>query len=844
MTSSPSSRAERQEGAPPGVPWLLILFVGSGCAALIYEIVWFQMLELAIGSSAVSIAVLLGTFMGGMCLGSLALASCVSRRRHPLRVYAVLELGIGLCGLAVLYVMPNLTALYTAHVGSGLAGTLWRGVVAALGLAVPTALMGATLPAVARWVEASPSGMSWLGFLYGGNLAGAVLGCLLAGFYLLRVYDLQTAAWTSATINAAVALLALVLSWRTAYQPPEVKGQATLAASTPWSGTVYLSIGLSGCCALGAEVVWTRLLSLMLGGTVYTFSIILAVFLVGLGIGSSAGAACARRLQNPRIGLGLCQLLLGAAIAWTAWQLARSLPYWPINPALSSNPWLSFQLDLLRCAWGVWPAASLWGASFPLALAAASSGEDAGRLVGRVYAANTVGAIVGALAFSLSFIAWIGTQHSQQLLMGLSAVAGALVLIPLFITRPIVQTATSPSGSEGVALPTPPSNGRSWRRLAGLASLAAALVFMAWLAMRVPEVNGELIAYGRFLPYHLSQERIETAEEIIYQGEGLNSSVAVTRMATGVRNFHVSGKIEASSENHDMRLQRMLGHIPALLHPHPRTVLVVGCGAGVTAGSFVVHPEVERVVICELEPLIPQAIVPFFEVENHQVLSDRRVEVVYDDARHFILTTAEKFDIITSDPIHPWVKGAATLYTREYLELCRQRLNQGGIVTQWIPLYESNLPTVQSELATLFEVFPQSTIWSNDVGGHGYDVFVLGQTEPLQIDIDALQQRLAQDDHQPVVRSLHGVGMNSALDLLATYAGHAADLKEWLRPAEINHDRNLRLQYLAGFGLNLHREGMIYDDIRSRRTYPASMLAGSEASRLAVYLRMGFGQKE
>ena len=185
-------------------------------------------------------------------------------------------------------------------------------------------------------------------------------------------------------------------------------------------------------------------------------------------------------------------------------------------------------------------------------------------------------------------------------------------------------------------------------------------------------------------------------------GEGLNASIAVTENAEGDRSFHVSGKVEASSGMQDMRLQRMLGHLPALFHEKPKTMLVVGFGAGVTSGSFLAHPECEHITICEIEPLIPKEIAPFFARQNYNVVSDPRVEIIYDDARHFILTTQRKFDIITSDPIHPWVKGSATLYTKEYFELCKQHLNPGGLITQWVPLYESTVDVVKSEIATFW----------------------------------------------------------------------------------------------------------------------------------------------
>ncbi len=806
-------------GLPPErrfLPLLLVLFVGSGCSALIYEIVWFQLLQLVIGSSAVSLGVLLGTFMGGMCLGSLLLPRLISVRRHPLRVYALLELGIGIIGIAVLFGMPSIDRLYTANVGHGLPGILLRGAVCALCLLPPTLLMGATLPAIARWLETTPEGVSWWGFFYGGNIAGAVFGCLLAGFYLLRVHDMATASYVAAALNGAVALVGLGLATRTPHGEPDREPMHEHPVPAPGSWTVYVAIALSGLCALGAEVLWTRLLSLRLGATVYTFSIILAVFLTGLGIGSSIGSLLARGTAQPRIMLAGCQSLLAVAIAWTAYLLARSLPYWPIDPSLSTSPWFNFQLDLLRCLWAILPAACLWGASFPLALAAvAARGQDPGRLVGGVYAANTVGAIVGAIGFSMLLVAWVGTQTSQRLLIGLSMGAACLLLVPTL--WPFEAKA-----SAGSRLNKP------MRWVAGALALVASTGLAAWLAWGVAEVPKELVAYGRYLP---SKDPLRA---VLYMGEGLNASIAVSELDNGIRSFHVSGKVEASTDPQDMRLQRMLGHIPALLHPKPRSVLIVGCGAGVTAGSFVLHPSVERIVICEIEPLIPQVVAQYFVKENYDVLRDPRVEVVYDDARHYILTTREQFDIITSDPIHPWVKGAATLYTKEYFELCKRRLHPGGLVTQWVPLYESNLETVKSEIATFFEVFPLGTIWSNDHKGEGYDVVLLGQAEAMTIHVEGLQQRLDREDHSSVAQSLDDVNFRSAIDVLATYAGQAADLRPWLEHVQINRDRNLRLQYLAGMGLNIYQDRQIYDEMVVYRRFPEELFVASEPRKEAL----------
>jgi spermidine synthase len=254
-------------------------------------------------------------------------------------------------------------------------------------------------------------------------------------------------------------------------------------------------------------------------------------------------------------------------------------------------------------------------------------------------------------------------------------------------------------------------------------------------------------------------------------------------------------------------------------------VLVVGCGAGVTAGSFVTHPGVERIVICEIEPLIPRVVARFFGPENHNVLEDPRVTVVYDDARHYLLTTRETFDVITSDPIHPWVKGAAALYTREYFDLCKRRLNPGGVVSQWVPLYETTGEAVRSELATFLAAFPEGTVWGNTINEAGYDTVLLGGKGKIRFSGVELQRRLDRADHRAVARSLAEVEFTSAASLLATYAGGAADLRPWLAGASINRDRDLRLQYLAGMGLNLQRSDEIYAALVKRRAFPKAFFA-------------------
>ena len=753
--------------------FVLPLAFGSGAAALIFEVVWFQQLELVMGSTAVSLAILLTAFMGGMCLGSLLLPRFAPAEAHPMRVYALLEFGIGVFGILVLRLIPMV---------SGVAAL--RGVVAAACILPPTLLMGATLPALARQAAAVKRRVSWIGFFYCANLVGAVLGCLLAGFHLMRQYGVAAATYAAVAINLLMAATAVVFAG-TSVRADHVKE----LPSTSGPGAIYAAIALSGLCALGAEAIWTRLLALLFGASVYAFSIILAVFLMGLGIGSGAGSFLCRIVRRPRRALGWCQLLAAYAIAWTAYNLGAALPNWPINPLLPPNIWLHFEIDLARAVWALLPATLLWGASFPLALAAASNGPDTGRLTGGIYAANTLGAIIGALSTSLLLITWVGSQHAQQVLMVLSVIAGLLLLLP---DRP---------------------------RWPALMAAVASVVFL----VSVPPVARLLIAYGRYAATWVGKG------EIVYAAEGRNSSVAVSRFANGVLTFHVAGKIQASNIPRDMRLQRMLGHLTTLPNAHPRSILVIGCGAGITAGAVSIDPRVERETIVEIEALVPTAAEDYFSEANFGVLRDPKVRLLIDDGRHYLMTAKERFDGITIDPLDPWIKGAANLYTQEFLEALKQHLNPGGIVTMYVQLFQTDLDAVKSSVATFFEVFPNGTIWGNPYQGKGHDMILLGQVEPLRIDLDEMEERIGyRGGNRRVASSLAEVDINSPVDLFRTYAGQKSDLSEWLRGAAINHDSNLRMQYLAGLGLDLDDAASIYAGILAYRRFPADLFVSTE----------------
>src|ERR1700730_5640905 len=336
----------------------------------------------------------------------------------------------------------------------------------------------------------------------------------------------------------------------------------------------------------------------------------------------------------------------------------------------------------------------------------------------------------------------------------------------------------------------------SRRSKAAAIALVVSVPVVGFLTWKVDPVPGDLIAYGRRMPLNAGNSKI------LYTAEGRNSSVAISQWYNGTVYVNVNGHVEATTEPYDMTLQRMVGHLPALLHPDPRSVLGIGFGAGVSAGTFTRYPGIQKIMICEIEPVIPPASNKFFATQNYSVANNPKTHIVFDEPRHYLLTTTEKFDIIASDPLDVFIKGTAALYSKEYFESVKSHLNPGGMFTLYVPLYETDEATIKSELATFFEVFPNATVWANLRDGAGYDMVLMGQMKPLVINLDEVLQRLDRPDYAAVRQSLRNVDFNSVLDMLATYIGSAADLKPWVQGAQINTDENLRLSYLAGWGIN------------------------------------------
>lgn len=775
---------------------IAILFFLSGCAALIYEVVWFQLLKFTIGSSSISLGITVSTFMGGMCLGSLLYHRIVASHHNPLRVYAYLELGIGIWALMTLYLLPVVGNIYFHFAGYGPLGIVTRSFVAALFLLPPTMLMGATLPAIARWVRADKAGLSFLGIFYSTNILGAVVGTLLAGFILLRLFDTHVTTYVAFAINLTVTLLAITLAKSMGFNQ---SSGSEVGSATERTSYLYWVAAFSGFTALGCQVLWTRLLAEYFGGTVYSFSIILAVFLVGLGIGSSLGAVVSRRVKSPLVLLFFLQVALGIAIWWSGYainNLVHRIFLFGITPDyIGEDPlFLAKSLnDLTRSVITILPATLIWGSIFPLALSVVTENQqDPSRESGRLYAANTLGAVFGALCMTLITIPWMGTVVSQQIVNAVAIVGAGIVVLAL--PRPLKWHAPAVFGS-------------------------GALVIGIVLVFTPTPTNQNMSLLGRLQSYW-------DRYELLAFEQGVNSTVGVTtfeRSGEFYRRLHVSGKVVASNFPEDMRLQRLLAHLPAMFQEEPKSALIIGFGAGVTAGTFTLYDSIERIVIVEIEPRVPLVSGEFFKDENYDVLNDPRVELIIDDGRHYLATTDEQFDIITTDPIHPWVKGAASLYSKEFYELVKAHLTPQGFVSQWAPFYETDEAAVKSQIATFFDAFPQSSVWNTYPEGRGYDATLLGYNAALEITEERLVSAMTRTPE--ITSSIRELGFQNPAFLLYHYGGQASDMEEWLADAQINRDRNLRLEYLAGASLNSQMASQIAENMVSNISYPSNIFS-------------------
>jgi spermidine synthase len=797
----------------PIFPIIAFLFFASGATALVYEVAWLRSLILVFGSTAFAVSTILTSFMGGLAVGSYAVGRWVDRRANPLAVYGGLEVAIGLYALALPQLFDALQPIYrwlwvSLH-PSAYVFTVLRFVLCFAVLFLPTAMMGGTLPALARFATGVPRKLAAsVGGLYGVNTLGAFLGTLLAGFLLLSSYGLAATVRIAAAANLIIGAAALALAWRRrAARVAEIAAARGPAGAVPEESlggpgvdaaigplAITVAFALTGFAALALEVVWTRVLALVIGPSVYAFSLMLAAFLAGLGLGSVIFSWAIGRFRWTGVGPFVSLAAAAGILAFVTLLAFHRLPvlYWRLfesSGGTEGAPGAVFAIGLLLSGVVMLPPTLAMGGLFPAALEAFGlSRSRAARGVGRLYAANSGGAIAGSFAAGFILIPAVGLQRTVLLAAWLYlAVAAALWWVA--------------------------ARGRSGAWLGP--ALAAGLALVMYIA--VPSWNRLLMSSGVY-HYGIQTERpLALAElgeqaglgyEEVFYREGLVSTVLVAR-ELGVYDWLgadsvpgmilvTNGKVDASSLA-DMPTQILSAHIPLLLHREPRSVLVIGLASGTTAGSALRH-DLESLDVVEIEPAVVEAS-RAFDFVNGRPLADPRTRLSVADGRTFLLLGEERFDVIISEPSNPWMSGASNLFTLEFFQIARERLAEGGIFVQWIQMYGLSPENLEVVLRTFRTVFPEAFVFNTIPYT---DLLLIGTVEPLRIDVEELEWRAG----RPTVREdLRRVGVEGAAQLLARGRLGPAQLAELVAaapgPSLLNTDDNAWIEFRAP--LDLHQ---------------------------------------
>ena len=755
----------------------------SGCAALVYQIVWTRQISLVMGTTVEAVATVVATFMLGLALGSgLAARFADAReRRALLRLYALLEAGIAalslLVPLVVLAARPLLAALYRPEAPGSPALALARFGIALVALVPPTLLMGATLPLLIALAAPTPARVgSVSGFLYAMNTAGAVVGALGCALVLLPGLGLRGATFVGVALNLAAAALVFVLGGRaTAAAAPEpapsAKKQkrreqpAEPKAPVPL-GVVLAAAALTGFAGLADEVAWTRALILLIGPTAYAFAFILAAVVAGLALGGALGAALLPRLTRPALALfgmlalaALLQLLVVHTIGASVIEVGDFVKRHVDDSSGLLRGQLLWVLSLLL------PPVTCSGAAFPL-LARLASERIAGaaRPAGIVLAWNTLGAILGSLLAAFALMPWLGLERTLLALAVLQLATGLLALL----------------GARGPLAPRV------------LLAAAAVLAFAVAFRKREPW-DVELLAGGvyKYAPYAGEGGVLAALRsgELLYYAEGRAATVSVKRLG-GTLSVAVDGKVDATSSG-DMLTQRLLAHVPLLLHPKPKTALVIGLGSGVTAGAALSHP-LERVDVVEISAEVAQAARRFFAKANKRALDDPRLRLIVSDGRNHIALTRERYDVIISEPSNPWMAGVSALFTRDFFLLARERLTPGGLFCQWAHVYNMSERDLKTVIASFLDAFPGASLFLLNEG----DVLLLGRAgaDSLRLDAVALARRMQEGR---VGEDLDEVHVRSPFAFASLLTLPPAALASYARGADRHSDDRPVLEFRA-----------------------------------------------
>jgi spermidine synthase len=764
-------------------PIIATVFFFSGFCSLIYEVVWMRRLALFLGGDVYSAAITLSAFMGGLALGSFLVSRYADRLRQALMWYGLLEICIGLYALLFPVFLGAFSSQYQHVYRTYFDSAPWlyhafRVVVATITLIIPTTMMGATLPLIVRYLCRAGKIGRYSGFFYSMNTCGALAGVLAVGFVLLPMLGMKASTFFACSINVIIGLTALVLSRHTspmlsAEYPDALRASADLAADNPAhdrtvAKIALVAIALSGLAALALEVVWMRILVQSFCATVYAFSVMLSCFLFGIFYGSRWISLRVDRQQSlPRL-FGLLELGLGFSVASLAILtyfvppvFSRLVFHWiGVSESHFGFGYIVAQFIVSACL--ILVPTLLMGATFPVAVRICTpSLQMVGRGVATVYAASTVGGILGALLGGMVLIPALGTHRSLLVIAAIFVGAGLLLLL-------------RQNGSTDWA---------SWKQPTAAVLLLLFLVsaVVGWRMPRQPVTN---------LYYYL----IWTHPQVIYHGEGVAHNVDIFK-TNNVTTMTINGAGEADNSYPARRQFFLKAHLPLLLHPDPKDVAVVGLGLGITLSATNRNPKVQNIEVIELTREMVEA-QRYVEDISGGVLRSPKVHLRIDDGRNFMAMSDRSFDMITADPVHPRNTGVGYLYTQEYYQSIRRRLRPQGVVCQWMPMYQMSKRSFDVAFRTFVSVFPNASFWL--VGANG--LFV-ASIEPFQIDYRDLVTRM----RDPIVSAdLDSIGVHNSPELLGLMMMGPDEVARYLASTpnqELNTDDNAYLEYHTPFDM-------------------------------------------
>ncbi len=793
------------------------LFFLSGACGLVYQVVWARMLTVVFGATVLAVSTVLSAFMAGLALGSFLLGRRVDRVRRPLRVFALLEAGIG--SYALLF--PTLCG----GIGSSAAGLL-----PALGpeggalypalrfatsfalLLVPTALMGATLPVLTKFVVRRLSDVGiGVGLLYGLNTLGAVAGVVLITFFLMEALGLETSTYAVAAVNFTVAAVAWLIDRRSvcAAQAAEAAVPQRRADSTPAPGgspalpgyllaVVIAGFGLSGFAALGYEVAWLRLLIVTFqANTHYDFSIILIAFLLGISLGSFACSRYLRRGRDLLSLFGVMEILIGFMGICSVFLFVWSTEW--IESVVQTRSWWQYRLGMFSLAFAImFVPTLLMGALFPVVSRINTRAlQRLGRGVGDAYAVNSLGSIGGSVVTGFVLIPAFGTEGAFRALGLLNLAVGLAVL-----------------------LLHPGLRSRARKGIVVGAALAAAVL---------------AVALGPRDVLRGVAEPSQPGAELVFYSEGREGVVTVVAQP-GYREMQFNRGNQVPSDFPSLQLFRLLGHLPLLLHEDPQEVLVIALGGGIALGSVAQH-DLKEVECVEMVPDVLEAAREEFGPFNHRVmerLEDLPIDIVIDDGRNYLLTRSRKYDVITGDATHPSTTDSWVLYTREFYQLCRAHLAEGGIFAQWLPYHALRVEDFKTALRTFGSVFEHATLWHTS----NYALMV-GTTQPLRIDMERLERAF---DHPSVRESLEEVHLGRPIDLLSCFLLDEVSFSDYVGPGAVNTDDHPYLSFASPGGFDAQMWRVLDDLGRYVDDHPVELgpwiLFPDEAARQVWRLRL------